>query len=79
MSSNSTNNTLNGSTSSGEKIVSINDDKSKEMIADAINKCVENEHIDDDSKVIISNVLPSVNFHHDAHSPKKKSVTSGIS
>jgi hypothetical protein len=48
------------------------------MIADVINKCVENEHINDDSEIIISNVLPSVNFHKDTYSPKK-SVTSGIS
>ena len=65
MSSNSTNSSLNGGTSSGEKVISIDDDASKEMIADVINKCVENEHINDDSKIIILNVLPSVNFHND--------------
>ena len=78
MSSNSTNSLLNGGTSSGEKVISIDDDMSQEMIADVINKCVENEHINDDSEIIISNVLPSVNFHKDTYSPKK-SVTSGIS
>jgi hypothetical protein len=40
---------------------------------------VENEYINDDSKIIISNVLPSVNFHHTAYSPNQKSVTSSIS
>jgi hypothetical protein len=50
MSSNSTNSALNGGTSSGEEIISIDDDVSEEMIADVINKCVENEHIDDDSQ-----------------------------
>jgi hypothetical protein len=58
MSSNSTNSLLNGGTSSSEKVISIDDDISKEMIADVINKCVENEQIDDDSKIIISNFCP---------------------
>jgi hypothetical protein len=35
--------------------------------------CVENEHINDDSKIIILNVLPHLNFHHDEYSPKKVS------
>jgi hypothetical protein len=65
MSLNSTNSWLNGGTSSGEKVISIDDDMSQEMIADVINKCVENEHIDDDSKIIIFNVLPCVHFHND--------------
>jgi hypothetical protein len=72
MSSNRTNNALNGAKYSGKKIVSINDDVSKETIAGIIHKCVENEHIDDYSKIIISNVLPSVNFHNDTYSPEKK-------
>jgi hypothetical protein len=46
--------------------------KAKEMIAGIINKCTKNEQINDDSKIIISNVLPSVNFHNDTYSPEKK-------
>jgi hypothetical protein len=72
MSSNSPSNPLNGGECSGKKIVSITDDVYEEMIAGIIHKCVENEHINDDSKIIILNVLPSVNFHHDAYSPEKK-------
>jgi hypothetical protein len=72
MSSNSTNNALNGAKYSGKKIVCINVDVSKETIAGIIHKCVENEHINDYSNIIISNVLPSVNFHNDTYSPEKK-------
>jgi nitrogenase subunit NifH len=72
MSSNSTNNALNGAKYSGKKIISLNDDVSEETIAGVIHKCVENEHINDYSKEIISNVLSSVNFHKDTYSPKKK-------
>jgi hypothetical protein len=63
---------LNQAKYSGKKIVSINDDVSEETIACIIHKCVENEHINDYSKIIILNVLPSVNFHHQTFSPKKK-------
>jgi hypothetical protein len=62
---------LNGAKYSGKKIISNNDDVSKEMIVGIKHKCVQNEHIDDYSKIIISNVLPSVNFHSDTYSPKK--------
>jgi hypothetical protein len=72
MSSNSPNILFNRAESSGKKILSITDNVTKEMITGIINKCVENEHIDDDSKIIISIVLLSINFHHDAYSPKKK-------
>jgi hypothetical protein len=69
MSSNSPNILFIRVESSGKKIVSITDNVNKEMITGIINKCVENEHIDDASKLIISNVLLSINFHHDAYSP----------
>jgi hypothetical protein len=49
------------------------------MIAGVINRCTKNEQIDDDSRIIISNVLPNINFHNDTYSPEKKRVTSGIS
>jgi hypothetical protein len=42
------------------------------MIAGVINKCTKNEQIDDDSRRIISNVLPNINFHNDTYSPEKK-------
>jgi hypothetical protein len=54
-------------------------DINKEMIAGVINRCTKNEQIDDDSRIIISNVLPNINFHNDTYSPEKKRVTSGIS
>jgi hypothetical protein len=53
-----------GCKSSGKEVVSITNDVTKEMIAGIINKCAENEQINEDSKIIISNVLPSVNFHN---------------
>jgi hypothetical protein len=64
---------------SGKEAVSITNDVTEEMIAGIINKCIKNEQINDDSKIIISNVLPSANFHNDTYSHKKKSVTFGIS
>jgi hypothetical protein len=73
MSSNSPNNPFDdGGISSSKGIVSITNDVTKEMIAGIINKCTKNERIDDDSKIIISNVLPSLNFHHDTYSPEKR-------
>jgi hypothetical protein len=64
---------------SGKEVVSLTNDITKEMIAGVINNCTKNEQIDDDSRIIISNVLPNINFHNDTYSPKKKRVTSGIS
>jgi hypothetical protein len=64
--------TFGGGKSSGKEVVSITNDVTKEMIAGIINKCAENEQINEDSKIIISNVLPSVNFHSDTYSPEKK-------
>jgi hypothetical protein len=49
------------------------------MIAGVINKCTKNEQIDDDSKIIISNVLPNMNFITTNTLPRKKRVTWGIS
>jgi hypothetical protein len=64
---------------SGKEVVSLTNGITKEMIAGVINKCTKNEQIDDDSRIIISNVLPNINFHNDTYSPKKKRVTSSIS
>jgi hypothetical protein len=58
--------------SSGKEVVSLTNDITKEMIAGVINKCTKNEQINDDSKIIISNVLPNINFHNNRYSPKKK-------
>jgi hypothetical protein len=58
--------------SSGKEVVSLTNDITKEMITGVINKCTKNEQINDDSKIIISNVLPNINFHNNTYSPKKK-------
>jgi hypothetical protein len=58
--------------SSGKEVVSLTNDITKEMIAGVINKCTKNEQINNDSKIIISNVLPNINFHNDTYSPEKK-------
>jgi hypothetical protein len=46
--------------SSAKEVVSLTNDITKETIAGVINKCTKNEQIDDDSKIIISNVLPNM-------------------
>jgi hypothetical protein len=68
----SLNNLFGGGKSSSKEVVSITRDETKEMIAGIMNKCTKNEQMNDNSKIIILNVLPSLNFHHDAYSPEKR-------